>query len=241
MESGIYSITNLVNNKIYIGCAKNIDNRRRTHYSILKRNKHPNKHLQFAYNKYGIKNIIFEIIEYCNKEFLYSQENYWCNLLNVHNQKYGYNIAPTSPLRTSVSRSYQKINQYDIHGIFIKTFSNATEASKLLNISYSSIRKVATGTFGLHSAKGFMFRIYNGDIKNIDMLKTCRNPLNSKPRISKQKIRKVECFDKVTNKLIKIYKNCSDAAIKLKIDNSCISKCCRGKMYYYKNFIFKYQ
>jgi group I intron endonuclease len=53
--------------------------------------------LQRAYNKYGADNFIFEILEECDKEFLASQENYWCNLLNCHNRSFGYNIQPTNP------------------------------------------------------------------------------------------------------------------------------------------------
>lgn len=97
MISGIYTITNLFNNKIYVGYTINLRARRNEHFSSLRNNKHTNIYLQRAYNKYGEHNLVYEILEECSIEFLSSQENYWCNLLNVHNKKFGYNIKPTNP------------------------------------------------------------------------------------------------------------------------------------------------
>ena len=39
----------------------------------------------------------FELLEECEEEFLASQENYWCNILQKHIKKYGYNIQITNP------------------------------------------------------------------------------------------------------------------------------------------------
>jgi group I intron endonuclease len=63
MESGIYGIKNIVNNKIYVGSALNIKKRWYEHKYKLKYNKHANKHLNDACNKYGINNFEFIIIE----------------------------------------------------------------------------------------------------------------------------------------------------------------------------------
>jgi group I intron endonuclease len=95
--SGIYTITNLINNKIYIGESKNVLDRLSGHKTLLKQNKHENIYLQRAWNKYGIENFKFELLEECNEEFRKSTENYWCNLLNTHNSKYGYNLRKTTP------------------------------------------------------------------------------------------------------------------------------------------------
>ena len=63
INSGIYVIVNLVNNKFYIGRTKNFNNRKTQHFSKLRLNKHGNKYLQNAYNKYGEDNFIFLIYE----------------------------------------------------------------------------------------------------------------------------------------------------------------------------------
>lgn len=107
--SAIYIITCLVNNKVYVGKDINFPERLREHKYDLKKNTHHNNHLQNAYNKYGIENFTFEILEEHPKEFLNSMEHYWCNMLQAHNRDYGYNIAPTNPYgKSSASEETKK-------------------------------------------------------------------------------------------------------------------------------------
>lgn len=94
---GIYTITNLVNNKIYVGYAVNLITRENTHFTTLRLGYHDNSHLQRAYIKYGKENFKFELIEECEERLLCALEHYWATILNVHNRNFGYNIRPTSP------------------------------------------------------------------------------------------------------------------------------------------------
>lgn len=92
--SGVYQIRNLVNNKIYIGSSKNLKHRKNhDHISTLKKNKHQNAHLQNAFNKYGEKNFVFEIIEFCEEKELKDIEQYWLDRLGAYKREVGYNIA----------------------------------------------------------------------------------------------------------------------------------------------------
>lgn len=95
MKTGIYTIQNIVTGKLYIGCAVDIKKRWKTHKLRLTKGVHENSYLQNAWNKYGKDNFLFEILEECEEQFLYSLEHYWCNLLDINNT--GYNIRPTSP------------------------------------------------------------------------------------------------------------------------------------------------
>lgn len=61
--SGIYSITNIVNNKIYYGSSNNCWRRWQEHKTALKHGKHHNVHLQRAWNLYGEKIFKFQIVE----------------------------------------------------------------------------------------------------------------------------------------------------------------------------------
>lgn len=74
-RSGIYKIENTVNGKIYIGSAVDLRMRRNKHFSDLRKNKHPNSHLQSAFNKYGEESFFFSAILLCDKEnlILYEQ------------------------------------------------------------------------------------------------------------------------------------------------------------------------
>lgn len=105
MKSGIYTITCIINGKIYVGYTKNLIGRLSGHKYALKNLCHKNPHLQNAVNKYSIENFIFEILEECEKKFLCSQEHYWCVMLNTHNRKFGYNEKPTNPNNTSNTHS----------------------------------------------------------------------------------------------------------------------------------------
>lgn len=82
---------------MYVGYAINFKKRWETHKRELRNKKHCNIHLQRAWDEYKENSFLFEILVECEEEYLCSEENYWCNLLRVHNDKYGYNIQPTNP------------------------------------------------------------------------------------------------------------------------------------------------
>lgn len=96
-KAGIYKIHNLVSNKIYIGCASNIRTRLNGHVYDLRHSKHSNSYLQNAWFKYGEKNFIFSVIEFCDVDDLHKREYYWINLLNSLSRDCGYNLKPPDP------------------------------------------------------------------------------------------------------------------------------------------------
>ena len=96
MEAGVYLISNNVNGKCYVGSTIHLDRRRLEHFSSLANNKHPNRHLQNAYNKYGVNAFEFEILETILiddniKKTLLSREQFW-----IDNLKPEYNILPVA-------------------------------------------------------------------------------------------------------------------------------------------------
>lgn len=91
MKSGVYQIFNPYNNKRYIGSSINVEKRFKQHKSSLRGNRHHNKHLQNAWNKY--KDIlIFEPLEYCEPEYLLELEQYYIDFYNSADRRFGYNI-----------------------------------------------------------------------------------------------------------------------------------------------------
>ena len=97
MKSGIYTITCLVNNKIYVGKSIDIKERIRQHKIKLRNGSHNNLYLLRNWVKYGEQNFKFELLEEYEECYLDSFENYWCNLLHTHNKNFGFNLQLTSP------------------------------------------------------------------------------------------------------------------------------------------------
>jgi len=94
MNSGIYVIKNMKNNKIYIGSSVDLKKREREHFYVLTNNSHHNKHLQKAWNKYGKENFKFDILVYIsNIEELRHQELLYIKLFNALDTNIGYNIS----------------------------------------------------------------------------------------------------------------------------------------------------
>ncbi len=88
---GIYSITNIVNNKKYIGQSVDVKRRLRNHKWALKHNKHINDHLQKSFNKYGEDCFVFDVICECEEEKLDDMERFYIAHYDCMNPNYGYN------------------------------------------------------------------------------------------------------------------------------------------------------
>jgi len=216
---GIYTITNIINNKIYIGSSNNISSRLIHHKQSLKNNKHNNPYLQKAFNKYGIKNFKFEILEECQEELLLYIEQYWINILNTLNVNFGYNIK--QPISNIYNHLTKEIDQYDLNGEFIKSWNSIKEAGKELNICTSTISKVCLNKN--NNIKNFIFRykgISLGNFKSKRGKKVIQYTLN--------------------NNQVKIWNSTAEIGRSFKCDPSSIANCCQGKSKTSFNYKWKY-
>lgn len=103
MNSGIYAILNIANDKYYIGSAIDFADRWRLHRLELNRNNHYNRHLQKAWNKYGENSFLLVVIEYTTE--LDNREQHWIKELNATDHSLGYNICLFLRNRTGVKAS----------------------------------------------------------------------------------------------------------------------------------------
>lgn len=150
MNSGIYIIKNIVNNKCYIGSSCNLKTRFRQHKLGLKNNKHFNLKLQNAYNKYGVLNFEFTILELCNRKNLIIKEQHYFDTL-----KPIYNINPVayatlnthitevrrqilSVTKSGVNNPNSKLTVEQVKEIRASSLKQ-NELAKLYNISRSQI------------------------------------------------------------------------------------------------------
>lgn len=87
MSTGIYKITNLINNKSYIGQSINIEKRFEQH--IKSGSKH--SYIDRSIKKHGADNFTFEILITCSKEDLDKEETKFIKLYGTY--KDGYNLT----------------------------------------------------------------------------------------------------------------------------------------------------
>ena len=90
-SSGIYKITNLKNEKVYIGQAIDLSQRLKDHVKAGLGIDTPSNKLYIAMLKDGVENFSFEIIEKCNRETLNEKEKYWISFYK--SQEHGYNMT----------------------------------------------------------------------------------------------------------------------------------------------------
>lgn len=123
---GIYKITNLTNNKSYIGKSSNIEERWKYHQTRYNDEKDWNKSLYSALRKYGLENFSFEVLEKMDEQYYdkfgNNREEYWILYYNSVNQGYnetfgrdgGYNEKALSKTRKLTIDEVKHIRQlYD--------------------------------------------------------------------------------------------------------------------------------
>ena len=89
-HTGIYKLTNLKNQKVYIGQASNISERFKQHIKCGLGIDTPNNMLYTAMIKDGVENFTFEVLEECERGQLNDREKYYIDFYRA--QEHGYNM-----------------------------------------------------------------------------------------------------------------------------------------------------
>jgi excinuclease UvrABC nuclease subunit len=164
MKTGIYKITNQINNKFYIGSSKDLSRRKKDHFRLLKKGVNHSVLLQRAVNKYGIDNFIFEIIVECSQELLFTIEQ---KLVDDLSPEYNIAIEDVSvpiglPYKDkSLYKKYAKsrLKNNDNFGwksrVIIKVDNEGNELKEYPSLkSYAVEHKCAIGSVGKALKKG---------------------------------------------------------------------------------------
>ena len=115
---GVYQIRCKSENKAYIGSSTNFQDRVQKHFSELRLNRHTNKRLQDAFNKYGFEDFICSIVIYVNNQdnLLDLETNYQKKLGidNIYNDKISgyYMTDELREIRANSDKSSHKTEEY---------------------------------------------------------------------------------------------------------------------------------
>lgn len=228
-STGIYLITfkNSKSERVYIGSALRVNlkhkraggfnSRWRMHLLDFKRQKNGIK-LQRAFDKYGIENLIFRILEETNQEFGLEREQFYINKFNSYDN--GYNSRPLADNNLGVKHSIEirkkqsdrqkeKLKkERDLVLVCWRQNKKALEISEILNISITTVYRI---------------------LKENKLSPTKRVP---------HKGSKIFQYDRNGNK-IKEWESIRAASRNLGICQQSISRIIKGKSIKNCNFIFK--
>lgn len=159
---GIYKITNLINNKVYIGQSINIQARWKAHRH---RPFNPNSVdydsiLYRAIRKYGLENFKFEVLEECkSQELLNDREIFYIQKYKSSNPDFGYNMSNggagtsvtdfTSPLKTK--------DILEIYKLLETTSLSEQEIADRFKISQRMVSGLNLGQYRIQ--EGFVYPI----------------------------------------------------------------------------------
>ena len=141
-QSGIYKLT--INNKFYIGSAKNIGIRLSKHLLDLERNLHHSIYLQRTWNKY--QNINIEIIEICDN--IIEREQYYIDTLQPH-----FNLCKNATNCNGIKRSENHKNKISEHHKNNKEYWDNIYANRIINHSDETKEKIRIASIGRQFSK----------------------------------------------------------------------------------------
>lgn len=174
-SKGIYAIINTITNKIYIGSTRiNFKKRWQCHMSDLRLGKHHSKHLQHAYNKYGIENFKFEILEEMNSHDEYTilkREEYYIKKYKSYLKDYGYNMTSNAQSGND-PKLRETVVGFDKYGNKICEFECGEEATRHgYHHVRESCKKNSKSKIAWSTTNGVYFRYKSeiGEVNHIDV------------------------------------------------------------------------
>jgi len=222
--NGVYKIyfTDCKSKKIYVGSTSGKDGfyrRWKSHISQLKNKKSRCTILQNAFNKYfNVDNLIFEILEVCDKKDCLIREQYYIDTLDSYNK--GYNARPNASNNGGLKMKgttkkiifntwkikRDKISQ-EVEELY-ESGKTTREVCKILNISRNYLKKIF--------------------IEN-----------NITPR-KERGLKKIKVYQYSNNILLNEFESINKCSRELKLNIHGIDLVLNGTCIHYKGFYFNY-
>ncbi len=125
---------------------------------------------------------------------------------------------PTISIEEAKVKFHSKpIAQYDLNGIYLRTFKSASEAARLSNDAQGNVSNVACGKSNYSGNYQYSY-IYNGKIPT-------KNPVIKADNVSKRVLQ----LDKITSEVLAEYESAGAAAKAISGSQSNISACINGR------------
>ena len=192
----IYKITNIINNKVYIGLTTVSLKERWTNHKTSAR-VGVKRHLYNSMRFYGIDKFVIEQIDSANSlEELGAKERYYINLYNSRDPNVGYNITAGG-----------ERNQYDANPRATLTLEEVVQIREIYSqgelscmecweiykskISYSAFQKVWEGT----TWKGILDEVYTKDAKQTHIKQASRpGELNPNAKLTDDEVLNIRIY-----------------------------------------------
>lgn len=211
----IYKITNKINNKVYIGKTKynNPQKRFKEHINDSKKDRCKHRPLYRAFNKYGIENFIFEILENIVNNKLEDREIYYIEKYNSFGDD-GYNAT-----KGGDGKSYLKISEHQIIAFFLSKGNRiVSRTAKEFSIDPATVKNILDN----NNIKHYTISEYN--------------------KLQQLNGRKIKQYDKNTMECLNVFHSIGDANAFLgkKRTSSNIGNCLSVKNKTAFGFVWKY-
>lgn len=164
-ETGIYKIINNISKKAYIGQAKRIGHRVRSHLTstfnpAAKDYSYP---IHKSIRKYGLDAFDFEILELCDIQKLNEQEKYWINYYDTRNKGYNQTDGGNQSIR------HIKLTKEEVKLIILELLAGKTnnEIANKFNVSANMISKINTGVSWHDPSLTYPIRISTTEILSV--------------------------------------------------------------------------
>lgn len=217
---GVYEIRNLVDNKVYVGSAIDIEYRWKQHRYVFKNNKHHNIFFQCAWNKHGAENFKFTILEETSEQLIRELETRYISKFGALNPKLGYNLISEGQLAVGNKNTKKWVCLINPEGELITHFG-VSDFCRTYSMSPRALNELMRGVYGNWKGWKSLTFIYK-----------------DRKEYAKKRVAKIAKHYEVINpsgeriQIFNLNKFCRDN----KLDNSSMTKVINGTNICYKGY-----
>jgi hypothetical protein len=194
-----------------------------------KPNKHTNKQLQRSWNKHGQNAFEFEILEFVNKNDLFSAEQQMLNRC-WDGGKTCYNMSKIAK-GGNTGKTKKPVLQIDIEtNTIIREWPSASDIEKEIGVLASNVRSVCKGK--TTTAGGYKWRWANPNLSK---------KYNPNTRTHGGHGKREVCWVDADGNIVETYNSLSQAAAKHKCSYNAIIAVCKGRKMSLDGKMFKYK